>query len=78
MTLSNMFSINKQHDQKHLLTITELIETLVRIGTTECIDRAEDWGDEYIKLEEKIRTYNYTEDDSKTEKFYKQLDEINA
>lgn len=68
MTLSSMFSPTKAEDKKFLLELIELIELLVKIGTTQSLDLAEEIGDRYIELETKISTYDYAKDD---ELYYK-------
>lgn len=67
-----MFSPVRKEDKELLLEISETIETLVRVGTRfnkpEALDLAEKLGDNYITLQEKIKTYDYTKDD---ELYYK-------
>ena len=65
MMRSSMFSPTKAEDKKFLLTLAELIELLVKMATTESLDLAEKFGDHYIALEEKIKTYDYDKDDQR-------------
>lgn len=60
---SDMFSETKKRDKEFALTLAELIELLARIGTTESIDLAERFGGDYLRLQEKIKTYDYSKDD---------------
>lgn len=63
MMLSSMFSPVKKEDKELLLAIAEMIETLVKNGTKEALDLAEKFGQDYLNLEKKIQTYDYTETD---------------
>lgn len=63
MMLSSMFSPVKKEDKELLLAIAEMIETLVKNGTKESLDLAERFGQDYLNLEKKIQTYDYTETD---------------
>lgn len=58
-----MFSPIKKLDQELLLEIVEMIEVLVQVGTTQAIDLAEKFGQNYLDLEKKIKTYDYTRED---------------
>lgn len=57
-----MFSPAKKDDQEMLLEIAETIEMLVKIGTTEAWEIAEKFGQDYLKLETKIKTYDYSKE----------------
>lgn len=59
MMPSSMFSQDKQDDQELLLAIAEMIEVLVKNGTAEALDLAEKFGEDYTRLQEKIKTTNY-------------------
>jgi hypothetical protein len=65
-----MFSPTQHEDKKFLLELGELIEILIKTGTPESIDLAEKFGDQYLQLQNKIKTYDYTKDD---EKYYNAL-----
>jgi len=67
-----MFFPTKADDKKFQLELIELIQLLVKVGTTQSLDLAEKFGDHYTELEEKIKTHNYEPDD---ERFY-QLESI--
>jgi len=54
-----MFSQQKQDDKELLLEIAEMILVLVKVGTTEAIDLAEKFGEDYNRLQEKIKTTDY-------------------
>lgn len=54
-----MFSQQKQDDQELLLEIAEMILVLVKVGTTEAVDLAEKFGEDYTRLQEKIKTTSY-------------------
>lgn len=69
MTLSSMYSPVKNEDKKFLLELAELIGLLVKINTEESLDLAEKFGAHYIALEQKIKTYDYTNDDTFYESF---------
>jgi len=58
-----MFSPSQYQDKKFLLELAELIELLVRIGTTQSLDLAEKFGEDYIELENKIKTHDYKNED---------------
>jgi len=72
MGSSSMFFPTKADDKKFQLELIELIQLLVKVGTTQSLDLAEKFGDHYTELEEKIKTHNYEPDD---ERFY-QLESI--
>jgi len=55
-----MVSHEKTEDKKFLLELILLIELLIKKGTTETMDLAERFGDHYLNLEEKIKTYPYS------------------
>lgn len=63
MMPSSMFSQQKQDDQELLLAIAEMIEVLVRVGTKfnlpMALDIAEDFGGNYLTLQERIKTTTY-------------------
>jgi len=63
MMLFNMFSLNKKYDKEYLLFVISLIETLVKVGTTQALDLAERFGDDYLELEKKINNHDYTPED---------------
>lgn len=63
MMLSSMFSPTKKDDQEMLLEIAETIEMLVKIGTAEAWDLAEKFGQDYLQLETRIKTYDYSKED---------------
>lgn len=63
MMLSSMYSPVKKQDQELLLEIAETIEVLVSVGTKESVDLAEKFGQNYLDLEEKIKTHDYTRED---------------
>lgn len=63
MTLFDMFSPSKYSDKKFQLELIALIELLVKIGTPQSLDLAEKFGQHYIELEEKIKTYDYSKED---------------
>lgn len=58
-----MFSQDKQDDQELLLEIAEMIEVLVRVGSKYnvplALDLAEAFGENYLALQEKIKTHAY-------------------
>lgn len=60
---SSMFSISKHEDTKFLLTLAELIQTLVKLNTTETLDLAEQFGEHYLALEKKLHTHDYSKED---------------
>lgn len=64
-----MYSPCKKQDQEFLLEIAEMIELLIKVGTTPAIDLAEKFGDNYLDLEKKIKTHDYTKEDQSHEKF---------
>lgn len=61
--LSSMFSQDKQDDQEMLLEIAEMIEVLVRVASKfnlpQAMDIAERFGQNYLELQERIKTHNY-------------------
>ncbi len=61
---SSMFSQNKQDDQELLLELGEVIECLARVGTKEMWDFIEQFGAHYLKLEEKIKSHDYSPEDA--------------
>lgn len=63
MTLSSMFSPNKNEDKKLLLLLSETIEVLVNINTPESLKTAESLGELYLQTESKIKNYDYSKDD---------------
>jgi ribosomal 30S subunit maturation factor RimM len=65
-----MFSPTQHQDKKFLMEVAELIELLVKLKTTQSLDLAESFGDYYLELENKIKTYDYTQDDE----YYYHLD----
>ena len=68
-----MFSICKKNDKEFQLELIDLIELLVRVGTKrdipQALDLAEQFGEDYIALERKINTHDYTKDDEREERW---------
>ena len=60
MMPSSMFSPAKNEDKKFLLELAVLIEQLVNLKQ---YDLAEKFGQHYLDLEEKIKVYDYSQDD---------------
>lgn len=58
-----MFSPAKKSDKQFLLELSETIELLVKIGTPQSLDLAEEYGKDYLALENKIATYDYSKED---------------
>lgn len=58
-----MFSQNRKDDKVFLLELIEMIQLLAKIGTTQALDLAQKFGVDYLKLEQKIKCYDYTQDD---------------
>lgn len=58
-----MFSENRKMDREFMLELIALIELLVKIGTAQAMDLAEKFGAQYLQLEHKVNTYDYTQDD---------------
>lgn len=58
-----MFSENRKMDKEFMLELIALIEVLVKKGTTQTMDLAEKFGEQYLKLEHKVNTYDYTLED---------------
>lgn len=58
-----MVSQNRKDDKEFILEIGDTIQMLVKMGTKKAHDLAELWGEEYLKLEHKIQTHDYTSDD---------------
>ena len=69
--LSSMFSKSRTEDKKYLLELIELIEMLVRIKTPQALDLAESLGGEYMELEEKVNTFDYSEQDKFYENYFR-------
>ena len=64
-----MYSPVKNEDKKYLLELAELLKLLVKINTEQSLDLAQKFGQHYLDLEEKIKTYDYTNDDTFYELF---------
>jgi hypothetical protein len=64
-----MFSPSRKLDKEFLLEITLLIEQLIKNGSTAALDLAEKFGENYLALQNKISTYDYTTDDRALERF---------
>lgn len=58
-----MFSESKKLHKELLLEYAEQIQFLVKIGTIKAIELAEGFGEMYVKLENKIQTNDYTQED---------------
>jgi hypothetical protein len=58
-----MFSLTKKIDKELLLEIAEMIEVLYRLNRPEAKELAEKFGEDYLRLEEKIKTYDYSKED---------------
>lgn len=52
----------KKLDQELMYEIGELIKVLVRIDKTEALDLAESLGEDYLKLQQKIKTHDYSKE----------------
>ena len=58
-----MYSINQKEDRELMLQIAQTIEVLVKIKLPQALDLAEQFGQHYLELEEKVKTYDYTKED---------------
>lgn len=63
MMLFSMFSPEKYQDKKMLLTLSELIETLARINKPTTQELVQKFGQDYLELEQKIQTHDYSNED---------------
>lgn len=68
----SMFSQSKKEDRKFLLDLADLIEKLVQVGSPQSLALAEMFGEQYLALEIKINTHDYSPDD----KFIEQITTI--
>jgi len=68
-----MFSPCKKRDRELQLELIDMIETLIRMGrrldNALALDLAEKFGQDYIALEKKINTHDYTKDDEFEERW---------
>jgi recombinational DNA repair protein RecR len=72
-----MYSPNKQQDRELLLELVEVIEVLIKVGVKtdkkEAFDLAESLGDDYLSLQEKIKTFDYSREDELEKSIQKYL-----
>ncbi len=68
MMPSSMFSPTQKLDKDLLLEIAEMISTLSTIDKPPAKDLMEKFAEDYLILEEKIKTFDYSKDDALIEK----------
>lgn len=71
----DMFSPLKKQDKELQLLIGEIVEILVKLGVRincpKALDLAESLGDDYLQLDQKIKTYDYSKEDKLEEAIFK-------
>lgn len=61
--LFSMFSPEKNEDKHLLLTLSEVIEVLARINKPTAQELIQKFGQDYLELEQKIQTHDYSNED---------------
>ena len=72
-----MYSPNKQQDRELLLELVEVIEIIIKVGVKtdnkEAFNLAESLGEDYLSLQEKIKTFDYSQADALEKSIQKYL-----